>query len=121
MTTKRRLKTALEVARAARGIQQRGVEYLCVSLGREGAVLMNADNSWHCPAPRVHKQSTVGCGDALVAGLLAALRKGESPQGMLRFGVICGSATASQPGTELFAIDDLEAEFPELEVSSLDI
>jgi 6-phosphofructokinase 2 len=121
MSINRRLETARAVAEAARGIQQRGIEYLCVSLGREGAVLMNADNSWHCPAPRVHKQSTVGSGDALVAGLLAALRKDESPQGMLRFGVMCGSATASHPGTELFTRADLEAEFPELEVSSLDI
>ncbi len=121
MSIKRRLESARAVAEAARDIQRRGIDYLCVSLGREGAILMDAGNSWHCPAPKVHKQSTVGCGDALVAGLIAALRRNETPQEMLRFGVICGSATASHPGTELFSREELEATATDLEVSSLDL
>jgi 6-phosphofructokinase 2 len=121
MNIKRRLASPREVAEAARRLQRRGIDYLCVSLGRDGAILTDADNSWHCAAPRVHKQSTVGCGDALVAGLIAELRKGASPQQMLRFGVICGSATASKPGTGLFMRDEVEVEPTGLEVSSLDI
>ena len=121
MYINRRLDSTRAVAEAARGIQQRGIEYVCVSLGDEGAVLTNADNSWHCAAPRVHKQSTVGCGDALVAALIAELRKGASAPEMLRFGVICGSATASKPGTGLFTREEVEAEPPELEVSELGI
>jgi len=121
MTIKRRLENTRAIAEAARGIQQRGIEYVCVSLGRKGAVLTTADNSWHCAAPRVHKQSTVGCGDALVAALIAELRKGASAPEMLRFGVICGSATASKPGTGLFTREEVEADPLELEVSDLGI
>ena len=40
---------------------------------------------------------------------------------MLRFGVICGSATASHPGTELFTRDELETESNDLEVTTLDV
>jgi len=40
---------------------------------------------------------------------------------MLPFGVICGSAAASHPGTGLFTRAELEAASPDLEVSSLDI
>jgi hypothetical protein len=35
--------------------------------------------------------------------------------------VICGSATASHPGTERFTRDELETESIELEVTALDI
>ena len=118
---KRRVETTRDVAEAARGIQRQGIDYVCVSLGRKGAVLANADNSWHCAAPRVHKQSTVGCGDALVAALIAELRKGASAPEMLRFGVICGSATASKPGTGLFTREEVEVEPPELQVRDLGI
>jgi len=121
ITMKRRMDTREQVAEVARGIQQQGVEYVCVTLGDKGAVLLDADNSYHCEAPRIHKQSTVGCGDSLVSGLIATALKKETPKQMLRFGVICGSATASHPGTELFSRDELETESTELEVTALDI
>jgi 6-phosphofructokinase 2 len=121
MTIKRRLESTHRVAEAGRAIQQRGIDYLCISLGHEGAILIDADNSYHCSAPKVHKLSTVGCGDALVAGLIDTVRKGETSQGMLRFGVICGSATASHPGTELFTRDDLNTDPPDIAVSQLDV
>lgn len=121
MFVNRRLDTNQQVAEAARGLQQEGVDYLCVTLGPEGAILLDGDNSWHCAAPRVHKQSTVGCGDALVAGLIAAGRRNESPQEMLKFGVICGSTTASHPGTELFTRSDLATDYAGIELTTLDI
>ena len=103
-------------------IEQRGLEYVCVTLGDEGAVLVDADNSYHCNAPKVHKQSTVGCGDSVVTGLIASALKGETPQQMLRFGVSCASATASHPGTELFSRDELEAVIATVEViAELDV
>jgi len=120
MSIMRRLDTTQWVAEAGRGMMRHGIGYLCISLGHDGAILIDADNSYHCGAPKVHKQSTVGCGDALVAGLIAASLKGESTQEMLRFGVICGSATASHPGTELFSRDELAIPAG-LEVTSLDI
>lgn len=120
-TMKRRMETREQVAEVARTIQQQGVEYVCITLGDKGAVLIDADNSYHCEAPKIHKQSTVGCGDALVAGLIATALRKETTQQMLRFGVICGSATASHPGTELFKRDELETESIDLEVTALDV
>jgi 6-phosphofructokinase 2 len=120
LTIKRRLESTQRVAQAGRALMQHNMDYLCISLGHDGAILIDADNSYHCSAPKVHKQSTVGCGDALVAGLIAASLKGETTEKMLRFGVICGSATASHPGTELFRRDELVV--PEdLAVTGLDI
>ncbi len=121
LTLNRLLESNEQVAEAGRALRQRGIDYLCISLGQDGAILIDGDNSYHCEAPKVHKQSTVGCGDALVAGLLAAAQRGESAEAMLRFGVICGSATASHPGTELFARGELDMEPGESEVSRLDI
>ncbi|MGD2112362.1 MAG: hexose kinase [Gammaproteobacteria bacterium] len=107
MVTKRSLESIEVVAAAARELQQRGIGIVCISLGPDGAILADADNSYHCTAPRMHVQSTVGCGDALVAGLVTAASRGEDSRAMLRLGVICGSATASYPGTELFKREDI--------------
>jgi 6-phosphofructokinase 2 len=109
-----------DVAEAARSIQQQGIEYVCITLGDNGAVLVDPDNSYHGDAPRIHKQSTVGCGDSMVTGLIASSIKGEIPQEMLRFGIMCASATASQPGTVLFKGSDLESWDIDIEITALD-
>jgi 6-phosphofructokinase 2 len=115
-----RMDSVQDIAAAARAIQQQGIAYVCVTLGDMGAVLLDAENSYHCNAPKIHKQSTVGCGDSMVTGLIASALKGESTEQMLRFGILCASATASQPGTGLFKREDLRFENFEIEATVLD-
>jgi 6-phosphofructokinase 2 len=121
MTVKRRLESIEAVAGSARDLQRNGISCVCISLGADGAILVNDDNSLHCSAPRIHVQSTVGCGDALLAGLLTAACRGEDAGAMLRLGVLCGSATATKPGTELFRTEDLDGLASRLELTVLDI
>jgi hypothetical protein len=40
---------------------------------------------------------------------------------MLQHGILCGSATASHPGTELFSRAEVEDSSHELELTALDI
>ena len=121
MLIKQRLDTVEAVARAAREIQRKGIQFVCISLGTEGAVLVDNQNSYHSTAPRVRVYSTVGSGDAMLAGMIAACLRQLDPQEMLRFGVICGSATASHPGTELFTRTEVEATDYDLTLNSLNI
>ena len=121
MLVKHRLDSTEAVAESARELQRNGVRYVCIAVGAEGAVLVGDDNSLHCSAPRIHVQSTVGSGDALLAGLLTAAHRGESASDMLRLGVLCGSATATKPGTELFRTEDFENLSGRLDVTVLDI
>lgn len=88
-------------------IQQGKCEVVVVSLGPQGALLVTRDGFEHIPAPTVKKQSTVGAGDSMVAGMVWALSKGESPLEMVRFGVACGTAATMNPGTELFHPEDV--------------
>ncbi|MGD8587538.1 MAG: 1-phosphofructokinase family hexose kinase [Chromatiales bacterium] len=121
MLIKKRLGTIEAVAEAARSIQRKGIQYVCISLGTEGAVLVDAQNSYHSTAPRVRVFSTVGSGDAMLAGMVAACLRQQDAREMLRFGIICGSATASHPGTELFSRTEIEATDYDLTLSILDI
>lgn len=121
MTTMRRLESLEAVAETARGLQRRGVGNVCISLGADGAILAGPDNSYHCAAPRMHVQSTVGCGDALLAGLVSAASRDEDASSMLQLGVVCGSATAGHPGTELFSREEIAQLKSRLQVTALDI
>lgn len=90
------------IVTAARDLVGRGVGNICVSLGGDGAVLVNPQGAWLGRAPSVVVGSTVGAGDSMVAGLIAAFARGDAPEAALRLGLACGSGTAEQPGTELF-------------------
>jgi len=120
-TRKRRLTSIEAIAEAARDIQRAGAGYVCISIGKEGAIILDDHQSYHCTAPRVRVASTVGSGDSTVAGLISGLLRRQSLAEILRFGVICGSATASHPGTGLFTREEIEEKAYEVQISALDI
>jgi len=106
----RKLPTLDDVVTEARRLQAQAT-YVCVSLGEEGAVMVGPEGVYRASAPPVEVRSTVGAGDSLVGGLVAAFAQGAAPEEALRLGVACGSGTASQPGTALFdpaALEDLK-------------
>ncbi len=109
------------VAEAARRLQRRGIEYVCVSLGRDGALLVGPDNSYYAEAPKVAVFSSVGAGDSMVAALLAVFSRGGMPQEALRLGVACATGTVSKPGTELFSVTDVDNYYERVTVRCLDI
>jgi len=110
-----------DVAHESRSIQRQGVEYVCVSLGDEGALLVGPTGSYYARAPAIRVRSTVGSGDSMVAGLVAAFARGQRPEEALRLAVACGSGTAAQPGTAIFSYNDLNALLRQTEVTLLDI
>ncbi len=87
------------VVAAAQELQAAGARHVLVSLGGDGAVLVTADGA-------VYRQraydgdvcSTVGAGDSMVAGFVAATVRGESPEDALQYAVAAGCATAFADG-----------------------
>ena len=109
-----------EIAAEARQIEQQGVDYVCVSMGRDGALLVGPDNTYLAAAPEVKIRATVGAGDSMVAGMTAAFSRNASAQEALRQGIACGTGTAQHPGTELFSADDIAKLAPQVEIRELD-
>lgn len=61
-----------DVRAAASELIRRGAGLVAVSRGERGALLVTAGEAVRARPPRVSVQSTVGAGDAMVAGLVAA-------------------------------------------------
>lgn len=88
----RALPTLVDVADAARALQRSGVERVVVSLGGDGAVIIGDGGAWHACPPAVNVATTVGAGDALVAGTLGALAEGRRFPDAAVFGMACAAA-----------------------------
>jgi 6-phosphofructokinase 2 len=115
------LSSVESVAEEARKLQKAGVDFVCVSLGAEGAVLADKENSYYAPAPKVRVRCTVGAGDSMLAGLIAALVDEKGTLEALSLGVACGSGAVTQSGTTLFDPGDIDELRTGIEVKALDI
>ncbi|MDV6167927.1 1-phosphofructokinase family hexose kinase [Flavobacterium sp. DG1-102-2] len=94
---------------AARELVDKGAaEIVAVSMGPQGAYVVTKDECIHVNAPSVKKQTTVGAGDSMVAGMVAVLAKGGSVTEMARMGVACGTAATMGNGTGLFTKENAE-------------
>ncbi len=109
------------VAEAARRLQHQGIQYVCVSLDRDGALLVGPDNSYYAAAPKVAVFSSVGAGDSMVAALVAVFSRDGTPQEALRLGVACATGTVGKSGTELFSVADVGNYYERVSVRCLDI
>lgn len=86
-----------------------GVHIVALSMGDQGALLMSGNRSWRATPPTIREGNPIGAGDSMVAGLVWMLERGVSLPEVLRWGVACGAATASQPGTIVGTREQVEA------------
>lgn len=85
------------IEEAARELQGRGARNVLVSLGGDGALLLDEEGNVHRTAAMCKKTVyTVGAGDSMVAGFLAGVDRGY--EYALQLGTACGSATAGSEG-----------------------
>lgn len=105
----RRLPTLGAVISAARGVVERGVRAVLASLGPDGAVLVDAGATSHAEARLDDIMNTVGAGDALLAGFLAA----GADHDALRDAVAWSVAACRSPGTQVRPVEasDIAAVF----------
>ncbi len=89
------------VVAAARRLLDQGVGAVLATLGPLGAVLVDDNGSWLATPPPITPRSTVGAGDAALAGYLRAEVSGAVGPQRLRMAVAYGSAAAALPGSAL--------------------
>lgn len=97
----RSLPTVGAVVDAARELVAGGVGAVVISLGRDGALLVDADQVVQATARVEHPVSTVGAGDSLLAGYLHAISSGADSATALRTAVAFGAAAVALPGSEM--------------------
>lgn len=84
----------------ARELKGRGVSEVVVSLGEEGALFVGRETLWARP-PEVEVASTVGAGDAMVSGLVAASCAGLGAEAAARKATAFAAHVVSIVGNHL--------------------
>ncbi|MFC5829907.1 1-phosphofructokinase [Nonomuraea insulae] len=94
-----------DVAEAAGKLRAAGARSVLASLGADGAVLVEEGGIWYGEAPVTGPRSSVGAGDAMLAGFLAA--GGHGPHA-LALALAWGAAAVRLPGSRMPGPADID-------------
>lgn len=96
---RRQLSVPEGVVRAATELTERGISVVLVTLGARGAIAVaGGRDAWWARPPTIERVSSVGSGDAFVAGFAAASIQRRPLEERLRLAVACGAANAETLG-----------------------
>ncbi len=115
----RKLETDDAVVEVAREwIEKYGIEYVLVSMGGDGSLLIGRDKTLKSMPIKVDVKGTVGAGDSMVAGFVHGLMHGSLDRA-LAYGAACGTLAVSRAGTEVFSMDEVEEMLKRVEIVEL--
>lgn len=93
----RTLPDLASIIEGAQALRAAGPAQVIVSLGEEGALLLNEQGCWHARPPKVNVVSTVGAGDSMVAGWISATLQAFAPDQALRLATASAAARVCSP------------------------
>ena len=106
-------------AEAVALLQARGVRMPLLSLGAEGALLVDGDAVLHGRLPLDRVVNPVGSGDCMLAAIAVALARGDDATAALRLGIACGASNAAARETGHVDPAQVQALLPRVAISRL--
>ncbi len=89
----RKLLSVNDSVAAAKSLRERGIEFVVVSFGAEGALLAHQTGTWFAHVPRLRAVNAMGCGDVMSAGLVDGWLRGDGLDAVLRWATALASAS----------------------------
>ena len=112
--------TTEQIATAATELCKMGTQNVVISLGKKGALLRTADESWLIHSPQIQEKNPIGAGDSMVGGLVWGFSQGYSLKESLGWGAASGAASASMSGTEVGTRSLIEKLFSQVRYERLE-
>lgn len=105
-----------KIIELARKLISAGCQNVLVSLGENGAALINKDHAYFGNAPKIQALNTAGAGDTMLGTFIGEKEKDKSDTAALKSAIAVGSDTASRSGLTDFK---LEKYLNEIQVSEI--
>ncbi len=104
----RSLAKEAEVKRAVTDLLAGGIQEVIVTMGPRGAIVADKTEMLQVTPPAVVANSTVGAGDAMVAGFVVGKTQGLSLADCARLGTAAATASVIQPGTQAGPVNEVK-------------
>ncbi len=108
-----------DIVDISRKLIEQGVGIVCVTMGKDGAVVVSKDQAWFAPATNIEVRGVQGAGDSLVAGVCMAIEHQLEISDMLRYGVAAANASLIREGTLLCTAEDFQKMLPQVNIEEI--
>ena len=108
-----------DVLNAVEALIAGGITKVVISLGGKGALVADGTQRLIVRPPNVKVSSTVGAGDALVAGLVYGEAQGMSLVEQARWATAVAAASVAQPGTQAGKLNDVKNLLPNVIIEEM--
>ncbi|MCQ2454427.1 MAG: 1-phosphofructokinase family hexose kinase, partial [Clostridia bacterium] len=117
----KKLNGTAECVAACRELTAQGVGTVCLTLGKDGAIMVSNDEVWFSEGLDIAVRGAQGAGDSVVAGICAAMLKTQDRGEWLRSGVAAAHGSLIREGTLLCEKDAYDDFLSRMPVSRLSI
>ncbi len=109
-----------EILAGAKKLHEMGIEYVVVSLGADGALVVCEEGVFWGRPPMIKTVNTVGCGDSMLAAFAVGFARGDGIADALKYAVAVSAANALSMATGHFEQADLEQILPDVVVEKME-
>jgi 1-phosphofructokinase len=109
-----------DAVRVARCVINQGVGMVCVSFGKEGALLVTENEAYFSAGADVPVRGVQGAGDSLVAGMSYAMVRGMPLPEILRYGVAVAHGSLILEGTRMCSREGFLKMLPLISAEKID-
>lgn len=113
------IESGMDTLEIARQVVDSGIPYLCLSMGSDGAMLIDCEHAYRAKPLPLKPLGLTGAGDSMVAGMCCAIRRNLSTPDMLRYAMAAAGGSIRQEGTILAGKSDVEELLPLVEVETV--
>lgn len=103
----------------AKNLHNDGIFYVLISLGDKGSIFVSDEGVFKAVPPRIAAVSTIGAGDSMIAGFIAAASLGMDDESRLRLGSAFGTAACLREGTKPPLSDDISRLSVQIDITTL--
>jgi tagatose 6-phosphate kinase len=101
-------------------LRDRGAQWAIITMGERGAFLgTETGEYWHASPPGIKVVNPIGCGDAMTAGLLLAIKLAQSPSEALCYATAVAAANALSWDACLFDASQIQELLPRVKLSPI--
>lgn len=104
----RKLATIPEIVSAGRELLGQGIALVIISMGSQGAVVLDKKEVYQVTPFPISPKSTVGAGDSMVAALAYSLLGNKSLAETAVWATTAGTVTASKAGTQVCTLAEVQ-------------
>lgn len=103
-----RLASKEEVVTAGQSLAREGISYVLISMGKDGAVVLDGREAYYATPFSITPESTVGAGDSMVAAFVYSIINRHSTGLVAQWVTTAGTVSASKTGTQVCSLQEVE-------------